>query len=115
MWIHLQREARKHYEVKSGIAYRGWRRVAGERYELVGKRVYVHGDDTIPFWEGASLEWSKQYALDKVKQFVVGGDGAALDRPWHRGVRQRGIPVGRLPPVSRMWPRLRCRHRSGYL
>ena len=23
--------------------------------------MYVHGDDTIPFWEGASLEWSKQY------------------------------------------------------
>ena len=55
VWIHLQREARKHYEVKSGIAYRGWRRVAAERYELVGKRVYVHGDDTIPFWEGASV------------------------------------------------------------
>ena len=93
VWIHLQREARKHYEVKSGIAYRGWRRVAGERYELVGKRVYVHGDDTIPFWEGASLEWSKQYALDKVKQFVVGGDGAA----WiGRGTEEFGNAVFQL-------------------
>ena len=93
VWIHLQREARKHYEVKSGIAYRGWRRVAQERYELVGKRVYVHGDDTIPFWEGASLEWSKQYALDKVKQFVVGGDGAA----WiGRGTEEFGNAVFQL-------------------
>ena len=93
VWIHLQREARKHYEVKSGIAYRGWRRVAEERYELVGKRVYVHGDDTIPFWEGASLEWSKQYALDKVKQFVVGGDGAA----WiGRGTEEFGNAVFQL-------------------
>ena len=51
VWIHLQREARKHYEVKSGIVYSGWRRVAEDRYELVGKRVYVHGDDAIAFWD----------------------------------------------------------------
>ena len=28
------------------------------------------------FWEGAGIEWGKQYALDGVKLFVVGGDGA---------------------------------------
>ena len=76
VWIHLQREDRKHYELKCGIAYRGWREVAGGRYELVGKRVYAHAQESIPFWEGASLEWGKQYALDAVKRFVVGGDGA---------------------------------------
>ena len=76
VWVHLQREDQKHYEVKSGIVYRGWRRVAEDRYALVGKRVYAHGNDTIPFWEAASLEWGKQYALDRVKLFVVGGDGA---------------------------------------
>lgn len=93
VWIHLQREARKHYEVKSGIAYRGWRRVSEDRYELVGKRVYAHGDDTIPFWEGASLEWAKQYALDRVRLFVVGGDGAN----WIRiGVEELGNAVYQL-------------------
>ena len=71
VWIHLQREDQKHYEVKSGIAYGGWRRLAEDRYELVDKRVYAHGDDSIPFWEGVSMEWGKQYALDKVKPFVV--------------------------------------------
>ena len=76
VWIHLQREKRRHHELKSATAYRGWRRVAGDRYELVGKRVYTHGDDAVPFWEGASMEWAKQYALDEVKLFVVGGDGA---------------------------------------
>ena len=76
VWIHLQREKRRHHEVKSAIAYRGWRRLAEDRYELVGKRVYAHGDDAVPFWEGASLEWARQYALDEVKLFVVGGDGA---------------------------------------
>ena len=76
MWIHLQREERTHHELRSSIAYRGWRRVSEDRYELVGKRVYAHVDDAVPFWEGASLERAKQYALDGVKLFVVGGDGA---------------------------------------
>ena len=30
----------------------------------------------MPFWEGATLEWSKQYAFAGVKLFVVGGDRA---------------------------------------
>ena len=76
VWVHLQREDRKHYEVKSGIAYRGWRGVGDDRYELVDKRVYAHASEEIPFWEGAGIEWGKQYALDGVKLFVVGGDGA---------------------------------------
>ena len=90
VWIHLQREARKHYEVKSGIVYSGWRRVAEDRYELVGKRVYVHGDDAIAFWEGASLEWARQYALDGVNLFVVGGDGANWIR---RGTEEFGNAI----------------------
>ena len=48
VWIHLQREERKHYEVKSGIVYRGWRSVAEDRYELVGKRVCA-----LPRWAPA--------------------------------------------------------------
>ena len=76
MWGHLQRETRKHYEVKSGIAYRGWRSVGDDRYELVDKRVYARASEKIPFWEGEGIEWGKQYALEGVKQFVVGGDGA---------------------------------------
>ena len=90
MWGHLQRETRKHYEVKSGIAYRGWRSVGDDRYELVGKRVYGHASEQMPFWEGASLEWGKQYALERVKQFVVGVDGAN----WiHKGVEALGHAV----------------------
>ena len=50
--------------------------MAADRYELVGKRVYMHGDDLIPFWEGASPQWARQYALDKVKLLVVDGEGA---------------------------------------
>ena len=87
VWVHLQREERTHYVVKSGIAYLGWRSVGDDRYELVDKRVYAHASEKIPFWEGSSLEWCKQYALDGVKQFVVGGYGANWIRS---GVRECG-------------------------
>ena len=93
VWIHLQREDRSHHEVKSAIAYRGWRRMDEDRHELVGKRVYTHGDAAIAFWEGASLEWAKRYALDRVKLFVVGGDGANWIR---RGVEEFGNAVFQL-------------------
>ena len=76
VWIHTQREERRSYEIRSGTAYSGWRRVGEDRYELVDKRVYCHASDDMAFWEGASLEWGKQYALDEVKLLVVGGDGA---------------------------------------
>ena len=50
-------------------------------------RVYGHASEQMPFWEGASLEWGKQYALERVKQFVVGVDGAN----WiHKGVEALG-------------------------
>ena len=90
--------------------------------ELVGKRVYGHASEQMPFWKGAysSLEWGKQYALERVKQFVVGGDGAN----WiHKGVEALGHAVFHLDgfhlsravqarvctcrwQISRVWPRL---------
>ena len=115
VWGHLQRETRKHYEVKSGIAYRGWRNVGDDRYELVGKRVYGHASEQMPFWEGASLEWGKQYALERVKQFVVDGDGANWIRS---GTEEFGNAIFQLDGshlISRVWPRLWRRDRSGYL
>lgn len=42
VWIHLQREEQKHYEVKSGIVYEGWKKIRpsqDDRYSLEGKRV----------------------------------------------------------------------------
>jgi hypothetical protein len=78
VWVHLQREEEKHYEVKSGIAYTGWQRLKQqqERYALVGKRVYCQANPRIPFWEGASVEWAKAYDLSQLRLVVVGGDGA---------------------------------------
>jgi len=82
-WVHTQREEQKHYEVKQAIAYEGWERlpVKGERYRLVGKRVYCQGSEEVSFGEGASLEWVKKWDLGYVKEIVIGGDGAKwIDR-----------------------------------
>ena len=78
VWIHLQREKKDHYEVKSAIAYEGWERLPqqAERYALVNKRVYCQADEGIPFWEGASLEWSHLWDLSSLDLVVIGGDGA---------------------------------------
>jgi hypothetical protein len=77
-WIHLQQEDQEHYEVKDGICYEGWERLPGEeeRYALVNKRVYCKGSEKIPFWEGASLEWSRVWDLSYPQEIVMGGDGA---------------------------------------
>lgn len=78
VWIHLQREEQKHFEVKNAIAYEGWERLPQqtERYRLVNKRVYCHANEGIPFWEGANLEWSRKWDLSYLKKIVIGGDGA---------------------------------------
>lgn len=95
VWVHLQQEGLPYYEVKSAIAYEGWRRLPQkkERYALVGKRVYGHGDEALPFWEAASLEWGRRWDLSQVEQVVIGGDGASwIDEglEWFPGaVRQR--------------------------
>lgn len=77
-WIHLQQEEQANYEIKDGIAYEGWARLSGEeeQYALVNKRVYCQGSEKIPFWEGASLEWSRVWDLSTVREIVIGGDGA---------------------------------------
>ena len=82
LWVHLQREKQKHYELKSAIAYEGWERLPQkeERYRLVNKKVYCYSVDSesssIPFWDGASLEWHKWWDLGYTNLVVLGGDGA---------------------------------------
>ncbi len=93
VWVHLQREEKESCEVKSGVAYSGWRLVGDDRYELVGKRMYGHASERTGFWEGASLEWGKSYDLSRVKLFVVGGDGANWIRS---GVEEFGDAVFQL-------------------
>jgi hypothetical protein len=76
-FINLQREKQKDYEIKHAIAYEGWERLPqkDERYRVVGKRVYCHANEEIPFWEGASLEWNKKWNPG-YSRVIIGGDGA---------------------------------------
>ena len=95
IWVNLPQEEQEHYELKNAIAYEGWSPVPGqeERYQLVGKRVYSHGDNSIPFWEGASLEWHKWWELGYTSLMVVGGDDAS----WiDKGTDELGFSVRQL-------------------
>lgn len=95
LWIHLQQEDQKHYELKNAIAYEGWERIPGEgeRYRLVGKKIYCRGDNSIPFWEGAGLEWHRWWDLGYMRLIVVGGD----DAEWiDKGVDELGFSVRQL-------------------
>jgi len=84
IYIPLQREKdkhgkrRKHYELKSCIAYEGWERLpqTQERYRLVSKKVYCHGAPEIPFWDGAGLMFHRYWDLSDTKLVVLGGDDA---------------------------------------
>lgn len=78
--VHLQREEQKRYELKNAIAYEGWERLSQEeeRYGVVNKRVYCHSadSDSIPFWDGASLQWHQWWDLGYTNLIVLGGDDA---------------------------------------
>jgi hypothetical protein len=95
LWIHLQQDEQEHYELKNAIAYEGWERIPGEQegYSLVGKKIYCRGDDSIPFWEGAGIEWHKWWDLGYTRLIVVGGD----DAEWiDKGTEELGFSVRQL-------------------
>ena len=54
--------------------------------------MYYHGDDRLPFWEAASLAWSRIWDFSRIPQVVIGGDGAPwIDEglEWFRGARRQ--------------------------
>ena len=74
--LSLQREKERRAEVKLGIAYEGWEKVGKDRYRTINKTAFtaVAGRDN--FWSGLSLKLQKTYDLARVKDTIVGGDGA---------------------------------------
>jgi hypothetical protein len=82
VYVRLQGQLQSHMEVRSAIAYEGWERLADTReaYRLRGKRVYCHANEQVPFWEGASLAWARQWDLSCVREVIIGGDGAGWIR-----------------------------------
>ena len=78
IYVRLQRQSKKHQEIRSAIAYEGWKRLPGERgdYRLCEKRVYCHAGELVGFWEGLSLAWAKKWDLSSLEEVIHGGDGA---------------------------------------
>jgi hypothetical protein len=76
LWIRLQREDKNHYELKGSIAYEGWEHHSDDSYSLLNKKVYCHGDDSIPFWQLAGIHYDKYWDLGFVNLIVLGGDDA---------------------------------------
>ena len=94
LYVRLQREKRKHREIRMAIGYEGWERLpqTKERYQLVGKRVYCQGSERIDFWEGTVLAFGRQWDWSQIPQVVLNGDGAKwIDEgvePFEGGIRQ---------------------------
>jgi hypothetical protein len=82
VYVRLQRQPQSHLELRSAIAYEGWERLATTReaYRLRGKRVYCHAGEPLPFWEGASLAWARQWNVSRIREVIIGGDGASWIR-----------------------------------
>jgi hypothetical protein len=75
VYVRLQRQPKKHLELRSAIAYEGWKRLAGARgdYRLSEKRVYCHAGEQFGFWEGVSLAWAHKWDLSRLKEVIHGG------------------------------------------
>jgi len=74
--LSLQREKERKAEVKLGIAYEGWEKVGQDRYRTVNKTIFASVDSQAQFWPGLSLKLERTYDLSRIKDTVVGGDGA---------------------------------------
>ena len=74
--LSLQREKERKAEVKLGIAYEGWEKVGQDRYRTVNKTAYaeIAGEQT--FWAGMTLKLQGRYDLSRIRETLIGGDGA---------------------------------------
>ncbi len=74
--LSLQREQERKAEVKLGITYEGWERVGRDRYQTVNKTAFASVGDKEAFWGGLMVKLGKIYDLSRIRDSVVGGDGA---------------------------------------
>jgi hypothetical protein len=74
--LSLQREKERRAEVKLGIAYEGWEKVGKDRYRTTNKTIFSTVGGRDQFWSGLSLKLQKTYDLSRIRDTVVGGDGA---------------------------------------
>jgi Uncharacterised protein family (UPF0236) len=75
--LSLQREKERRVEVKLGIAYEGWNKIGKDRYRTVNKTAFTAVAGKDDFWSAFSLKLQKTYDLARIKDTIIGGDGAA--------------------------------------
>lgn len=73
--IFLQREKKRRGQVKVGVAYSG-----KDTSFLKDKVIHLGVEGGYSFWQTFSLKLARSFDLEKIKSFVVGGDGAAWVR-----------------------------------
>ncbi|MBC7344243.1 MAG: ISLre2 family transposase, partial [Clostridia bacterium] len=75
--IGYQRARIKRGEIKLGVAYEGRKAYNRNRQELASRRVFGADVEGREFWEQASAQWSRSFALEQAGQVLLGGDGAS--------------------------------------
>lgn len=74
--IAYQRASSKRGEIKLGVAYEGREQEGVGRRRLIHRRVFSANIGAKDFWEQASAEWARTWALEQTERFLLGGDGA---------------------------------------
>lgn len=90
LWVHVQKDRRnrssphqetgkkrkrKWHKLRNAITYEGWERLPGkyDRFRLVHKKVYCESEG-VPFWEGISLLWDREWDLSYLQRIILNGD-----------------------------------------
>jgi|Deesub1362A_J573_1020465.scaffolds.fasta_scaffold16632_1 hypothetical protein len=75
--IALQKEAERRGEVKLAISYEGWEEKGKNQKSLREKQVQAAFEEGESFWQKFYASLFEKYDLLRVKDFVLGGDGAS--------------------------------------
>ena len=76
VFISLQRAQQRKAEIKPAYAYQGKEPIGKGRFALVGKEAFAGLHQAPDFWSGFRLKLDGHYDLARVKQYVLGTDGA---------------------------------------
>ncbi|MEW6048360.1 MAG: ISLre2 family transposase [Bacillota bacterium] len=100
VWVALQREKQRRWELKLGLMHEGWEpeSPAGRRYRLKGKLVWGGDLETEAFWARGFWRFMERYKLGGVRRLVGNSDGAS----WAKAGREwMGIEEWHLDPFHR--------------
>ena len=100
VWIALQREPQRRWELKLGVLHEGWEpeSPAARRFRLKGQQAWGGDLDTEAFWARGFWRFVERYDPGRVQRLVGNSDGAA----WAKAGRVwLGIEEWHLDPFHR--------------